>query len=232
MVAWNWKAGGTAVSNTDGSITSQVSANTDAGFSIISWVGSGAAGSIGHGLNKAPELSITKNRDAVTYATVRVLNAYDLILSLTGAHSAGNANHTTTATTINLLGSYNNTLGQNSICWAFHSVDGFSKVGSYTGNGSTDGAFVYTGFRPAWVMIKRTDGATNWIIMDSARNPYNIVRNWLYANLSSAEAPSDRDDLLSNGFKIRQSGSGINASGGTYIYLAFAENPFKYANAR
>jgi len=118
------------------------------------------------------------------------------------------------------------------IAYCFHSVDGFSKVGSYTGNGSSDGTFVYTGFRPAWVMVKRTDGIGNWIVMDSERDTYNVTDALLSANESAAESVDDKFDFLSNGFKNRDTGSWNNASGGSYIYIAFAENPFKYSNAR
>jgi hypothetical protein len=122
--------------------------------------------------------------------------------------------------------------GETLVCYAFHSVEGYSKFGSYIGNGNADGPFVFTGFRPAYVMIKRTDAVSAWDIFDATRNTFNVVNNNIQANANAAEA-SYTDlllDFLSNGIKIRQ--LGVNASGGTYIYMAFAEAPFKYANAR
>ena len=116
--------------------------------------------------------------------------------------------------------------------YAFHSVDGYSKVGSYTGNGSTDGTFVYTGFRPAWVMVKGSSAAEAWTIWDNERNAYNTASNFLYANTRNSELSPAEVDFVSNGFKLRNASSQGNVSGRTYIYLAFAENPFKYSNAR
>jgi hypothetical protein len=117
------------------------------------------------------------------------------------------------------------------IAYCFHSVEGFSKFGSYTGNGSADGPFVYTGFRPAFVMIKRTDSTGNWDMLDSVRDTYNVSTHRLHANNTNTETDNDRAiDFLSNGFKLRE--TGINTSGATYIYACFAENPFKYSNAR
>ena len=240
--AWSWKAGGAAVSNTDGSITSQVSANVDAGFSIISWTGSGVDGTIGHGLTKTPEFFMTKDRNNTRawegfHKDLTV--GYVLYLNLTlGQNDAGNTYFqggysAATSSTI-ALSTYLALTGRPMIGYAFHSVDGFSKVGSYTGNGSTDGPFVYTGFRPAWLMIKRIDAAADWIIWDAKRDTYNELSKFLYPNLSSGEAiGSGVADFLSNGFKLKNAGTANrNASGGTYIYLAFAEHPFKYANAR
>ena len=120
------------------------------------------------------------------------------------------------------------------IAYCFHSVEGYSKIGKYTGNGSTDGTFVYTGFRPAFVMIKRYDSSSgaNWILLDSKRDTFNAVEDSIYANLSNAEDATDRLDFVSNGFKLRQNGTTVNTSSGTYIYLAIAESPFKTSNAR
>ena len=246
-VAWNWKAGGTAVSNTNGTITSSVSANTESGFSIVSWTGTGANGTIGHGLNQAPEMAIIKNRtDAVDWIVgnsyLTSWNNYFLYLNQTAAqvfdtNSVWNAT-APTDTTIS-LGFFNGANGasDNMIAYCFHSVEGFSKIGSYVGNGSTDGTFVYCGFRPSMVICKRTDSSTyaNWVMKDNLRaNDYNPATGNLYSNLSYAEDTTSTVDidLLSNGFKIRGNYAGINASGGTYIYIAFAENPFKYSNAR
>jgi len=120
------------------------------------------------------------------------------------------------------------------ICYAFHSVEGFSKFGSFSGNGlSNDGPFVHTGFRPAFLMLKRTDSTSNWSIIDAKRNTYNVVTNYLDPNVSDAERTDfNWADFTSNGFKVIGTNTAWNVSGGTYIYMAFAENPFKYANAR
>ena len=241
-VAWNWKANGSGVSNTDGSITSTVSANTDAGFSIVSWVGTEATATVGHGLNSAPEMIIVKDRDTaynwVVYSE-SIGNTNYLRLNTTDASATYNMwNNTSPTSSVFSLSGYDwvNNLNDDMIAYCFHSVEGFSKFGSYTGNGSTDGTFVYTGFRPAFLLIKRTDGGTNnWVIYDKERDPYNYVDDRLYPNLSSAESGGGASysyDFLSNGFKLRSIGSEHNISGGTYIYMAFAENPFKYSTAR
>ena len=143
-----------------------------------------------------------------------------------------------TASTIYLGGSAtgqyqeSNYSGDTYIMYCFHSVDGYSKVGSYTGNGSTDGTFIYTGFRPAYFMFKRTDSTSSWVIVDNKRNTYNVVNKTVWADLSSAEGTYTWGDFVSNGFKFRDASNGLNNSSATYIYLAFAESPFKYSNAR
>lgn len=233
-VSWNWKAGGAAVSNTDGSITSQVSANTTAGFSIVSYVANGTnTATVGHGLSIEPKMVIQKNRSAASDWLVYtdLVDGSDDYLLLNSTAAKGNAAGGATATVFN---SWDRTSGNNMIAYCFADVEGFSKAGSYTGNGSTDGTFVYTGFRPAWVMIKETSNVNNWILMDSKRGNINPDLGWLYADLSAAEesGASRYFDFVSNGFKSRNGGTGTNRSGGTFIYLAFAENPFKYANAR
>jgi len=236
-VGWNWKAnGGTTSSNTDGSITSTVQANTTAGFSIITYTGTGASGSVGHGLTKAPEMVICKQRtDAGTQwqtGHTGLTNwTYKLLLNATTAESV-NANvfpSAPTSTVINLgLAGDSNGSGKSQLIYAFHSVEGYSKFGKYTGNGSTDGTFVYTGFRPAFVIWKRTDSTQDWFMQDIARNTYNVVGKYLRADTSDAEGDFSTSgvDFISNGFKMRTTGTGFNASGGTYIYMAFAENPF------
>ena len=245
-VAWNWKAGGTAVSNTNGSITSQVSANTDAGFSVGTYTHNGSGGqTIGHGLSSAPEMVIIKQRsggnDWVVFENSRPDTEKYLRLNSSGSYFDYGATLCATpgATTFELTyapSGYTSDSGANYVFYCFHSVDGFSKVGSYTGNGSTDGSFVYTGFRPAYVMIKRSTSNGNWRIYDNKRVGYNVVDDSLQANLVSAEDTNNSfnsTDFVSNGFKLRgNAGGDTNDSGGTYIYLAFAENPFKYANAR
>jgi len=243
-VAWNWLAGGTAVSNTDGSITSQVSANIDAGFSVVGYTGNNTSGStIGHGLTSAPEMIIVKNRSqadkwAVYHASntsapetdYLVLN--DSVATADATYWADTA-PTSTVFSVGLTGPINQP-SEDYIAYCFHSVEGYSKIGSYTGNGSTDGTFVHCGFRPAWTMIKRTDVANSWIISDKDISSFNLIDDYLAADLSQGEAQTSAVgiDFLSNGFKIRNSANAMNASGGTYIFLAFAEAPFKNANAR
>jgi hypothetical protein len=238
--AWNWKAGGTAVSNTSGSITSQVSANVDAGFSILSWTTQSGAFTTGHGLSQAPEMFIEKNRTGANNWTIYHKGvasdaATDYLLFTTAAAADDDRPWNDTAPTSTVIHHGNgwHSAGQDMIGYAFHSVDGFSKVGSYTGNGSTDGPFIYTGFRPAWVLFKRSDSGTHhWRLFDAARSTFNKVDDYLAPSNSNAEAVGKDVDFVSNGVKIRATNTDLNTSGGTYIYLAFAENPFKYANAR
>jgi hypothetical protein len=242
MVAWNWKANGAGVSNTDGTITSTVSANTTAGISIVTYTGNNTlAQSVGHGLGAAPAMIIVKSRSNVTnwlvwqktynVDSVLLLNGTDaLITGLTGLW--GSANPTSTTFGLNRLDSDNNRSGQTYVAYCFAEVEGFSKFGSYTGNGSADGPFVYTGFRPAFVLGKDSSSTNNWFIFDSVRDTYNVAGKILRPNLSDAELDSPpRIDLLSNGFKVRSTAL-PNDSGETYIYAAFAENPFKYSLAR
>jgi len=238
--AWNWKAGGTAVSNTDGSITSQVSANTDAGFSIVSWVGSGANATVGHGLAAKPQLIIAKNRngtpDAWPVYSETIGAANRLYLNLTNSSSAASTiwNNTEPTNQVFSVGTAAliNQSTKDIIAYCFHSVDGYSKVGSYVGNASTDGAFVYTGFRPAFLLLKK-EAAGDWGIYDNKRDGFNESNAVLYPAESIVEEnqASRRIDILSNGFKLRTSNVTFNNTS-TTIFLAFAENPFKYANAR
>jgi hypothetical protein len=244
FVGWNWKAGGTAVSNTDGSITSSVSANTDAGFSIVTYTGTGGTATVGHGLGVKPSMLIVKPRTTVNDWIVyfETLGAGKFItLNNTDAESSNttmfnNTEPTTTVFSVNTpSGTFLNKSGEPYVCYAFNSVEGYSKFGSYTGNGSTDGTFVYTGFRPAFVLFKNaTTTATNWQMNDSVRDTFNVVNKRLAPSTSDAESSSTYQfgDFLSNGFKIRETDDTWNKSGATYIYMAFAENPFKYANAR
>ena len=244
FVAWNWKAGGTAVSNTDGSITSSVSANPTAGFSIVNYVGTGTNDSYGHGLGVAPKMIITKDRTdpanwAVYVASVGTGKYLQLNLQTTPITNSV-IYPTVTSTTIGVGvqgdGSITNTSGDNYISYCFADVEGYQKIGSYTGNGSsTDGTFVNTGFRPAFIMFKSLSSLTNWELYDVKRQTYNPALKPLYANHSYAEeahATLPALDILSNGFKPRSNWSEFNSSGHNYIYLAIAEQPFKYANAR
>jgi hypothetical protein len=247
QVAWQWQSGqGTNTSNTSGSITSTVSVNATAGFSVVTYTGTGANATVGHGLGVAPAMMIVKSRNTTVGQAWRVYHknanaspasgVLNLNVSDAFVTSSTQWNNTAPTSSVLSIGTdpalNENTKNYVAYCWA--EIAGFSKFGSYTGNGSTDGPFVYLGFRPKYVLIKRTDAVASWEVIDTARDPYNASANYLYPNLSDAEvnAPSNTRDYLSNGFKIRHSGGGSNASGGTYIYMAFAENPFKNANAR
>ena len=256
-VAWCWKAGGTSSSNTNGYITSTVSVNATAGFSVVTFTGvptSAGTSTVGHGLGVAPKFIILKNRDLADnwYCyNANIGNGNYISLNTTGASTAGAvwANTTPTSTVFSITnGSFNSTTAQKLVTYCFSEVAGYSKFGSYTGNGSNDGPFVYLGFRPRFVMIKCINDAAaptyaSWIIYDSSRNTYNETNNTLLANFSTAENTRGNGsgsmgsiadiDLLSNGVKIRGSaGVETNVSGETYIYAAFAENPFKNALAR
>jgi hypothetical protein len=242
QVAWQWQAGqGTNTSNTAGTITSTVSANTTAGFSIVTYTGNGVASTIGHGLGVAPSMIIIKGRSTTfswpTYHSSLGNNNVLYLNETAASQGFSGFNNTTPTSTVFSIGPPNNDINQSSAtyvayCWA--PVAGFSQFGSYTGNGSSDGPFIYTGFRPRFYMFKRTDSAGNWGTFDTVRGPYNVNTPYLYPNASTAESTANNIlDFLSNGFKIRSAASADwNANGGTYIYMAFAENPFKYANAR
>ena len=244
-VAWNWKASGTAVLNEDGTIDSQVSANPDAGFSIVTWVGNNTDGeTVGHGLTD-PEFSIVKNRDSGTNWDVcwsGFTSGTSLNLDTTAAEFSPTTGYQQLGTSTITLKNGGSGIGRvngtpdDYVAYVFKSIPGYSAVGSYVGDGSTDGTFVYTGFRPAWVMVKRTDSTGNWQIWDATRNEYNVTNLYLRPNTADAEIVGSGGsigiDITSNGFKFRSNATAWNASGGSYIYLAFAEAPFKYANAR
>lgn len=243
-VAWSWKANGAPVSNTTGSITSQVSAGALQGISIATYTGTGANATVGHGLGVAPKMIIVKNRTGANNWAVYHANltsaAYYLSLNQTIAQTSNNTLWNSTAPTSSVfsVGTAGDTNGNtnNLVAYAFSEIAGFSKFGSYTGNGSANGPFVYLGFRPKFVMVKRTDVAGNWIIEDSARDPFNVVALALLPNTAGAELTQTSTnsiiDFVSNGFKLRGTGADSNASAGTYIYMAFAENPFKNSLAR
>jgi len=241
-VGWSWKAGGTAVTNTDGTHSCQVSASADAGFSIISWTGTQSNITLGHGLNKKPEIIFVKNLvyGSAFWPTWTFANSNDKILALNVSNALFSSAGSFTETAINdsVIGVGTERVANGSsegmVAYCFHSVEGYSKVGSYKGNGNADGTFVYTGFRPAWILWKRSDGTNGWFLMDNKRDTKNLANTFLRPNSSAAEATAANStaDFLSNGFKLRGTGGDVNTSGGTYIYLAFAEAPFKYANAR
>ena len=238
QVGWSWVAGGTASSNTDGSITSNVSASTTSGFSIVSWTGSGANATVGHGLTSVPKTIIVKNRSTadnwMVYHVGAGSNSYLHLETTNGALSPSTAQFQATTPTSSLFyvgtADGTNKSSSNMIAYCFAEKKGFSKFGLYTGNGNADGTFVYTGFKPAWVMIKRTNTSGDaWVLFDNKRPGYNLIDNFLEADTSGAEAvnnPNQRIDTISNGFKCRGTGGATNVSGSTYIYMAFAENPF------
>lgn len=245
FVAWAWDAGTSTVTNTAGNVTSQVRANPTAGISIVTYTGSNTTnGTVGHGLGVAPSFIILKNRSTdgwfVGHSSLGWLGNLRLEAQATFYNDSSNAPWGDTAPTSTVFtvsiggGGWANASGNNYVAYCFAPISGFSAFGSYTGNGSTDGPFVYTGFKPRWVMIKRSDGAYSWWINDGARNPYNVVGQDLAANEITAESnDAPVQDFLSNGFKLRTSiYPGFNASGGNYVYAAFAENPFKYSLAR
>jgi hypothetical protein len=241
--SWNWKANaGSTSSNTDGSITSTVQANTTAGFSIVTYTGNGTSGAtIGHGLGVQPSMVMVKARNVVAgwyveHIGLTGFGTRTIFLNETSAESSQVSHWNNTAPTSSVF-TVGNSGGVNQntkdyIAYCFHSVEGYSKFGKYTGNGSTDGTFVYTGFRPSFVLTKRTDtNGYSWGMVDSKRSPYNQANEHLFANASDAEYTTlDKKDLLSNGFKHRTNLYG-NLSGGTYIYMAFAENPFVTSGA-
>jgi hypothetical protein len=239
-VGWNWKANGSTVSNTSGSITSTVSANTTAGFSVVTYTGNGTSGAtIGHGLGATPSFIILKRRDGgsgyswyVQHTTLGPTKALFLDSTNTGGTSAGYWNNTAPTSTVFSVGN-DTSLNANggtyvAYCWA--TISGYSAFGSYAANGSSDGPFVYLGFRPRWLLLKATNSVDSWIIEDSSRDTYNVDTKYLQTNAADAEGSTDLRDLLSNGFKPRSTAQ--NVSGSTYIYAAFAENPFTIARAR
>jgi hypothetical protein len=237
-VSWNWLGANTTVSNTSGSITSTVSANTTSGFSIVGYTGDGVNNrTIGHGLGATPKFIIIKNRSAGTAywsvinprststsdTNILYLNRTDAEADDTNIMGSNLPNSTTFG-----IGNYNgvNVNAQNFIAYCFAEVKGYSKFGSYTGNGSTDGTFIYTGFKPAFVLTKSSSNTSPWLIYDNKRLGYNAGNNYFYANSTNAEASDAPFDILSNGFKFRNTFTDGNGSGYTYIYMAFAENPF------
>jgi len=233
-VGWCWKAnGGTTSSNSDGDITATVQANTTAGFSIMTWTSNNADNqTIGHGLGAAPEVFWVKIRDATGswYCYFKEAGAtHYLSLNSTGARVDnviwGDTHPTSSVITVdtNSLSGSTPTV----VSYAFKQIQGYSKFGSYTGNGNADGPFVYTGFKPAWLLIKSSGSSgDNWVICDNKRDTFNVMENILLANSSNAEFDETSFDFLSNGFKLRQNAATYNDSGDTFVYMAFAEHPF------
>ena len=247
FVAWCWKASGSTAANTNGTnITSTVDANTTSGFSIVSWTGDNSGSStVGHGLGKTAEFVNIKNRtDGSDWQTKHKnnsanasfsINASDAESSRVGSTNGGIADLSGTTTFGFIAGSAGvpaaNGDSDDMIAYVWNSVQGFSKIGSYTGNGNADGPFVYTGFRPAFLITKRTDGVAGWSVKNNKTDPENPVDRALFANATDAEATDQYIiDFLSNGFKIRDASAGVNGDGSTYIYTAFAEAPFVNSN--
>jgi len=235
-VSWNWLASNTTASNTDGSITSTVSANTTSGFSIVSYTGTGANATVGHGLGVAPKMIIIKNRSTagsnwpVFHETQGGTKIQWLNLANSTATESGWWNNTDPTSSVFSIGTQNdlNKSSDNIIAYCFAEKKGFSKFGSYTGNGNADGTFVYTGFKPAFVLYKQSSSAGNqWEMRDNLRDvTFNPTDKALAPDLSNAEFTTDPIDLLSNGFKFRGGNNQDNGSGSTYIYMCFAESPF------
>ena len=235
-VAWCWRASGSSSSNSNGSRSSTVSANNDAGFSIVKWTGNNSNTTVGHGLNAAPSAIITKSLASTkqwAYGGDN-LNNWNNYIPLSDTDVSYNDatmwNDTAPTSTVFTVGTSNLTNSPSDmIGYCFVEKQGFSKFGSYTGNGNTDGVFVYTGFRPAFVMTKRTDGISHWLMKDNKRDSFNVSDTLLVANDNDSESnwgTGRKIDFLSNGFKARSTSTGLNVSGASYIFLAFAESPF------
>jgi hypothetical protein len=236
-VGWNWKANaGSTSSNTDGSITSTVQANTTAGFSIVTYSGNGSTGTVGHGLGAVPKLYIVKRRNDAGWSwytySVHKGAGYTLYLNSTSAGDVDTTvwQNTSPTSDVFYVGARDgvNGSGGNMVAYCFADIEGYSKFGKYTGNGSTDGTFIYTGFKPAFVIIKRTDSSGQWTLIDTTRQNYNFNDTRIHPNLSDGEYSGDGYgwDMLSNGFKQRSTSAEFNGSGASFIYLAIAESPF------
>ena len=242
MVAWQWKAnGGTTSSNTSGSVTSTVQANTTAGISIVTWTAANGAYTIGHGLGTTPAMVITKDRDTSernwwtwhqAFGDPASAGGYVALNTTSAKATAANSIWGTQGLSSTLFG-FDASTSQNDahVGYFFAEKKGYSKFGSYIGNGSSDGTFVYTGFKPAWLMVKRSDGSNDWVIFDNKRTPSNVIRKYLYSNSSTQEDSasagfSNMVDFVSNGFKLRNTFNNSNGSGVSIIYMAFAEHPF------
>jgi len=231
FVSWNWLANGSGSSNTDGSITSTVSANTTSGFSIVSYTGTGANATVGHGLGSAPTMIIVKNINSTNDWNIgHPAIGWDKRLFFNSNAESSGASWNSTAPTSSVFSigtaSATNTSGNSHIAYCFAEKKGFSKFGSYTGNGNADGTFVYTGFKPAWVMAKKSNSTGNWVIVDTKRDGYNGANDTLQANVTDVESGGNRFDIVSNGFKARSTSGYSNTSGDTFIYMCFASEPF------
>ena len=239
FVSWNWKANGQGSSNTDGSInTTYTSANTTSGMSIIQYSGNGTAGAtIGHGLGVAPKCVIIKRTDTTSnwiFGTGATGFTKFLYLNTTGAETtnSGTFNNTAPSSSVITLGSWNdvNNSSGTYIAYCFAEKQGFSKFGSYKGNGNDDGAFIYTGFKPAFILVKNTAISGSWSIFDNKRLGYNAFNYVLYADITNVGSNGLPIDILSNGFKWRTSAAMVNGSGNNCIFMAFAEAPLVGSN--
>jgi hypothetical protein len=237
VASWNWLAANGTASNSDGGTSSTVSVNQTSGFSIVGWTGTGSATTVGHGLGVAPKMIILKNRSEVYGWQVyheSLGNTKYLELSKTDAEATSSQSWNDTSPTSSVFSvgasDSNNKSGNNIIAYCFAEKKGYSKFGSYTGNGNADGTFVYTGFKPAFVLMKKTSGgqARNWCILDNKREGFNPENDQLHPNTNGVESMGSGTtlDLLSNGFKLRVTDDDKNGSGDPYIYMAFAEHPF------
>jgi hypothetical protein len=239
-VAWQWNAGGSTVTNTAGTISAQVRANPTAGFSVLTYTGTGANATVGHGLGVAPKMVIVKRRNAIAswliWHTAFAGTEYILFDTSAKTSLAAMWNSTVPTSTVFNIGTNANTNGSTDtyVAYCFAEVAGYSKFGSYTGNGSADGPFVYTGMRPRFVMIKGSSFASNWFVIDTSRSAYNVSLDALRPNLDGAETSTGTYsiDILSNGFKLRTNAADSNTNAATFIWAAFAENPFKNSLAR
>ena len=239
-VAWQWKANGgsrTTFTESGDNPGGGYQANTTAGFSIVDYVGTGATGTVQHGLGTVPKWMMFKNRDTaqtwVVYHHRNTSAPETDILQLESSNATYDGhtyfNDTGPTSSVFTVATSNdlNKDGDNIISYIWDEIQGFSRFGSYKGNGSTDGPIIYTGFRPAWIMIKRTNGTQNWPIFDTKLRPSNMVdNNFLYADLNNAVDTTNQFDILSNGFKLNMSSNLANGNGDTYVYMAFAEQPF------
>lgn len=232
-VSWNWKAGNSSGStNNDGNITSTVSVNTTAGFSIVTYTGTGSTTTVGHGLGVKPDLVIYKERNSANSWRIMhdiggtlkrlYLNATDAEASITDSSTAP----TSTVLNIGTGSEVNRSSSATYVAYCFAEKKGYSKFGKYRGNANANGVFVYTGFKPAFFISKRVDAVKDWHIIDNKRSTSNVRAALLYPNLTDAEATPTSCDFLSNGIKMRTANSFLNETGGQYIYMAFAENPF------
>ena len=231
-VAWNWKAGGAGSANTDGSInTTATSVNTTAGFSISTYTGTGSAATIGHGLGVKPSMIIVKNLSSSSYGWYvyhkSIAATHEILLNSSSAKDTTSQwNDTEPTSSVFSVGTAaaTNGSGNNLVAYCFAEKTGYSKFGSYKGNGNADGTFVYTGFKPAFVIIKATNAGENWFICDNKREGYNAENNRLIPNLNNAEQSDSPIDILSNGFKARETSSKVNGSNEPYIYMVFGQS--------
>ena len=242
-VSWNWSANGSGSSNSDGSITSTVSANTTAGFSIVTWtsLASGSNYTVGHGLGSTPAMIILKGRHEsnswLVYHHKNTSSPETDYLELNSTAATADYpvwNDTAPTSSVFTCGTWSGfDAGGTMVAYCFAEKKGYSKFRSYTGNGNADGTFIHTGFKPAFVMFKRSDGGSeNWLIYDNTRNPSNVVDKRLYPDASDSEDTGSHMDFVSNGIKLKTSTGGLNTSGSTYIYMAFAEAPFVTAGTK